>query len=50
MQLFRNLIFLIWFSNVELTAFAQEKKQPDPNINSIFADLPVDIAMKNSIL
>jgi hypothetical protein len=50
MQLFKNLILVIWLSNEMLSVFAQEKKQPGADINSIFADLPVDLAQKNSIL
>ena len=50
MQLFKNLILVIWLSNEMLTAFAQEKKQPAPDINSIFGDLPVDNVQRNSVL
>ena len=50
MQLFRNLILVICLSNEILSVFAQEKKQPDPNSNSIFADLPIDNVQKNSVL
>jgi len=50
MQLLRNLILFIWLSNEMLSVVAQEKKQPDPNINSIFSDLPVDNVQKNSVL
>jgi BatD DUF11 like domain len=50
MQLFKNLILVIWLSNEMLTVFAQEKKQPGADINSIFADLPVDNVQKNSVL
>jgi BatD DUF11 like domain len=50
MQLFKNLILVIWLSNEMLSVFAQEKKQPGADINSIFADLPVDNVQRNSVL
>jgi len=50
MQLLKNLALVIFFSNEILTAFAQDKKQPATDVHSLFSDLPIADASKNSIL